>query len=121
MKIYDELSYKMIVRASKLCSIPLRHSCSIPERLHVFSAEGLEQSRARLERKLHMPTLAFSADKGVGTGLVDTMRLVATTSEAAYSKAAGITCPRKRLDLSPNRLFSSLLSERYYGSAEFFQ
>ena len=62
MKIYDELSYKMIVRASKLCSIPLRHSCSIPERLHVFSAEGLEQSRARMERKLHMPTRAWALD-----------------------------------------------------------
>jgi pimeloyl-ACP methyl ester carboxylesterase len=43
-----------------------------------FSPEGLEQSRARTERRLDMPILAFGAETGVGEGLIETMRLVAT-------------------------------------------
>jgi pimeloyl-ACP methyl ester carboxylesterase len=43
-----------------------------------FSPEGLEASRARAERKLDMPILAFGAETGVGEGLIETMRLVAT-------------------------------------------
>ena len=42
-----------------------------------FGPEGLRQSRARAERRLPMPVLAFGAETGVGTVLVDTMRQVA--------------------------------------------
>jgi pimeloyl-ACP methyl ester carboxylesterase len=42
-----------------------------------FSSEGLEDSRARGERKLDMPVLAYGAETGVREGLIDTMRLVA--------------------------------------------
>ena len=44
----------------------------------IVSPEGLEASRARAERKLDMPILAFVCETGVGADLIDTMRLVAT-------------------------------------------
>lgn len=39
--------------------------------------EALERNRRRAERKLSIPVLAFGADAGVGTMLIDTLRLVA--------------------------------------------
>ena len=60
---------------------------------HLFSPEGLEQSRARTERKLRLPLLAFRADKGVGTGLVETMRLVATDVRGGVFEGCGHYIP----------------------------
>jgi hypothetical protein len=36
----------------------------------IVSAKGLEASRARAERKLDLPILAFGAETGVGAGLI---------------------------------------------------
>jgi hypothetical protein len=41
-----------------------------------FSPEGLAQSRDRAER--NMPILAFGAEHGVGEGLINTLRPIAT-------------------------------------------
>jgi pimeloyl-ACP methyl ester carboxylesterase len=62
---------------------------------HVFSPEGLEQSRARTERQLRPPILAFGADMGVGTGLVDTMRLVATDVRGGVFEGCGHYMPEE--------------------------
>jgi pimeloyl-ACP methyl ester carboxylesterase len=40
--------------------------------------EGLAQSRARAEQKIHTPVLAFGADSGTGDAMLKTMQLVAT-------------------------------------------
>jgi pimeloyl-ACP methyl ester carboxylesterase len=45
---------------------------------HKLGPEGIAHSRARAERKLALPVLAFGAETGVATALIDTMRLVAT-------------------------------------------
>jgi pimeloyl-ACP methyl ester carboxylesterase len=45
---------------------------------HKLSPEGLAHSHARAEYKLTIPVLAFGAETGVGTALIETMRLVAT-------------------------------------------
>ena len=42
-----------------------------------FGMEGLRQSRARAERRLTVPVLAFGAEAGVGDVLFDTLRRVA--------------------------------------------
>jgi hypothetical protein len=39
-----------------------------------LSAEGLDQSRKRAERRLPASVLALGADEGVGTTLVETVR-----------------------------------------------
>jgi pimeloyl-ACP methyl ester carboxylesterase len=44
---------------------------------HKLGPEGIAHSRARAERKLAMPVLAFGAEAGGGAMLLDTMRLVA--------------------------------------------
>jgi pimeloyl-ACP methyl ester carboxylesterase len=62
---------------------------------HMFSPEGLEQSRARTERQLRLPILAFGADKGVGTGLLDTMRLVAIDVRGGVFEACGHYIPEE--------------------------
>ena len=62
---------------------------------HVFSPEGLEQGRARTERQLRLPILAFGADKGVGTGLVETMRLVATDVRVGVFEGCGHYVPEE--------------------------
>lgn len=44
---------------------------------HIFSAEGLECNRRRAETRLDIPVLAFGAQRGAGSILFDTMRMVA--------------------------------------------
>ena len=44
---------------------------------HMLGPEGIAHSRARAERKLAMPILAFGAEAGGGTTLPDTMALIA--------------------------------------------
>jgi hypothetical protein len=60
---------------------------------HAFSPEGLEHSRARAARKLTIPMLAFGAEAGVGTALIDTMRLVASGVREGVFKACGHYMP----------------------------
>ena len=44
---------------------------------HYLGPEDIAETRARAERKLAMPVLAFGADSGVGAMVLDTMRLAA--------------------------------------------
>ncbi|MGN6651818.1 alpha/beta fold hydrolase [Trinickia sp.] len=44
---------------------------------HIFGAEGLEHNRQRAETRLDIRVLAFGAQMGVGSMLLDTMRIVA--------------------------------------------
>jgi pimeloyl-ACP methyl ester carboxylesterase len=60
-----------------------------------FSPEGLEQSRARTERRLDMPILAFGAETGVGEGLIETMRLVATDVRGGVFAECGHYMPEE--------------------------
>lgn len=60
-----------------------------------FSPEGLEQSRARTERRLDMPILAFGAETGVGGGLIETMRLVATDVRGGVFAECGHYMPEE--------------------------
>ena len=60
-----------------------------------FSPEGLEGSRARAERKLDIPILAFGAETGVGAGLIDTMRLVATDVRGGVFEGCGHYMPEE--------------------------
>jgi pimeloyl-ACP methyl ester carboxylesterase len=61
----------------------------------ILSQEGLEASRARAERKLDMPILAFGAETGVGAGLIDTMRLVATDVRGGVFVGCGHYMPEE--------------------------
>ena len=62
---------------------------------HAFSPEGLEHSRARMERPLTMPVLAFGAESGVGAALIDTMRLVATDVRGGVFAQCGHYMPEE--------------------------
>jgi pimeloyl-ACP methyl ester carboxylesterase len=62
---------------------------------HVFSPEGLEQNRSRMERQLQLPILAFGADKGVGTVLVETMRMVAAHVRGGVFQECGHYMPEE--------------------------
>lgn len=62
---------------------------------HKLGLEGQEHSRARAERKLAMPVLAFGAEAGVGTRLIDTMRLVATDVRGGVFAGCGHYMPEE--------------------------
>jgi pimeloyl-ACP methyl ester carboxylesterase len=62
---------------------------------HILNPEGLEQSRKRAERKLPMPVLAFGADAGVGTTLIDTMRLVTSDVRGGVFAGCGHYMPEE--------------------------
>jgi len=57
--------------------------------------EGIAQTRARAERKLAMPILAFGADGGVGTMVLDTMRLIATDVRGGVFARCGHYMPEE--------------------------
>ena len=57
--------------------------------------DGLAQNRARAERKLTMPVLAFGAEHGVGAGLIDTMRRVANDVRGGVFAACGHYMPEE--------------------------
>ena len=61
----------------------------------ILSPEGLEASRARAERKLDLPILAFGAETGVGAGLIETMRLVATDVRGGVFAGCGHYMPEE--------------------------
>jgi pimeloyl-ACP methyl ester carboxylesterase len=56
---------------------------------HTLGLEGIAHTRARAERKLAMPVLAVGAERGTGTTLLDTMRLVATDVRGAVFADCG--------------------------------
>ena len=62
---------------------------------HKLSREGLERSRKRAEQKLAMPVLAFGAETGVGTALIDTMRLVASDVRGGVFEDCGHYMPEE--------------------------
>ena len=80
---------------------------------HVFSPEGLEQSRARTERQLRLPILAFGANKGVGTGLVETMRLVSIDVRGGVFEGCGHYIPEEAPRALADQTISSWVSERW--------
>ena len=62
---------------------------------HQFSPEGLEQSRARAATKLNLPILAFGAETGVGLGLIETLRSVATDVRGGAFENCGHYMPEE--------------------------
>ncbi len=62
---------------------------------HKLGPEGIEHSRARADRKLAMPVLAFGAETGVGTMLLDTMHLVATDVRGEVFEGCGHYMPEE--------------------------
>ncbi|MDB5857423.1 MAG: alpha/beta hydrolase, partial [Ramlibacter sp.] len=52
-------------------------------------------TRARAERKLSMPVLAFGAESGVGTMVLDTMRLAAADVRGGVFAACGHYMPEE--------------------------
>jgi len=62
---------------------------------HKLGPEGLAHSRARAERKLAVPVLALGAETGVGTMLLDTMRLVATDVRGGVFASCGHYMPEE--------------------------
>jgi pimeloyl-ACP methyl ester carboxylesterase len=58
-------------------SIPGALRAALSYYRHQFSQQGLAESRQRAERKLSIPVLAFGAQQGIGSLLIETMRLVA--------------------------------------------
>jgi len=62
---------------------------------HNLGPEALAHSRARAERKLAIPVLACGAETGVGVGLVETMRLVATDVRGGVFEACGHYMPEE--------------------------
>lgn len=62
---------------------------------HALGPEGLAQSRARAQRRLAMPVLAVGADAGVGSILIETMRLVADDVTGAVFAGCGHYMPEE--------------------------
>jgi pimeloyl-ACP methyl ester carboxylesterase len=62
---------------------------------HKLSPEGLAHSRARAEYRLAIPVLAFGAETGVGTALIETMRLVATSVHGGVFANCGHYMPEE--------------------------
>jgi hypothetical protein len=60
-----------------------------------FSPEGLAQSRDRAERQPTMPVLAFGAERGVGEGLIDTLRPIATEVRGGVMAGCGHYMPEE--------------------------
>jgi pimeloyl-ACP methyl ester carboxylesterase len=62
---------------------------------HNLGSEGIAGTRARAERKLPMPVLAFGADAGVGTMVLDTMRLIAADARGGVFAGCGHYMPEE--------------------------
>jgi len=79
----------------------------------VASPEALAQSRARAERKITMPVLAFGAESGTGEALVKTMHLVATDVRGGIFQNCGHYMPEE----APRALTARLIDFWKGGSA----
>jgi pimeloyl-ACP methyl ester carboxylesterase len=62
---------------------------------HNLGAEALAASRTRAERKLQMPVLAFGADNGVASVLVETMQQVASDVRGGVFEGCGHYMPEE--------------------------
>jgi pimeloyl-ACP methyl ester carboxylesterase len=62
---------------------------------HNLGPEGLADSKARAERKLAMPVQAYGAESGVGSALIDTMRLVASDVSGGVFEGCGHYMPEE--------------------------
>jgi pimeloyl-ACP methyl ester carboxylesterase len=62
---------------------------------HVTSTEGLAQSRARAERKLDVPVLAFGAQNSHGDAMIKTMELVASNVQGGIFENCGHYIPEE--------------------------
>jgi pimeloyl-ACP methyl ester carboxylesterase len=62
---------------------------------HNLGPEGIARTRARAERKLAMPVLAFGADSGVGAMVLDTMRLIAPDVRGGLFAGCGHYMPEE--------------------------
>jgi len=69
-----------------------------------FAPDGLAQNQARAQRKLTLPVLAIGGEYGVGDGLVNTLRTIATTVRGGTF--AG--CGHFILEECPERVFHDL-------------
>jgi pimeloyl-ACP methyl ester carboxylesterase len=61
-----------------------------------FSPEGFAANQARSARPLAMPVLALGAERGVGPGLVDAMRALATDVQGGVVADCGHYMPEER-------------------------
>jgi pimeloyl-ACP methyl ester carboxylesterase len=61
-----------------------------------FNPDGLAANRARSERTLTMPVLALGAERGVGQGIVDAMRLLASDVQGGVIADCGHYMPEER-------------------------
>ncbi|WP_116141735.1 alpha/beta fold hydrolase [Trinickia diaoshuihuensis] len=75
---------------------------------HVFSVEGLEQNRRRAETRLEIPVLAFGADRGVGSMLFDTIRMVAHDVRGGVFNDCGHYMPEEAPRAVANRVLAFL-------------
>ena len=62
---------------------------------HALSAEGLAHSHTRAGLRLAIPVLAFGAETGVGTALIETMRLVANNVRGGVFVGCGHYMPEE--------------------------
>ena len=62
---------------------------------HNLGPEGIAHTRTRAERKLAMPVLAVGAESGIGTLLLDTMRLVAADVRGSVFAGCGHYMPEE--------------------------
>lgn len=62
---------------------------------HTLGPEGIAHTRERAERKLAMPVLAFGAEAGGGSTLIDTMRLIAADVRGGVFAGCGHYMPEE--------------------------
>jgi pimeloyl-ACP methyl ester carboxylesterase len=62
---------------------------------HKLGPEGIAHGRARADRKLAIPVLAFGAEIGGGATLIDTMRLVAADGRGGVFAGCGHYMPEE--------------------------
>jgi pimeloyl-ACP methyl ester carboxylesterase len=73
---------------------------------HAFSAEGLDQARARATRRLPMPVLAFGAEQGVGAALPAALRGVADDLRGGVFR----NCGHYMLEEAPRAVAAQLIA-----------
>lgn len=78
---------------------------------HQFGEQGLEHNRQRARHKLGVPVLAFGAESGVGTALLDTMRLVAEDVQGGIFAECGHYMPEEAPDAVSRVLLAFFGSE----------
>ena len=70
-----------------------------------FGTEGLAQNRARAEKKLTLPILAYGADHGVAGSLVETLRGIAENVQGGIFTSCGHYMPEEAPEAILRELF----------------